>query len=438
MQDDKMFERLQEFFNYEGHTVDKNGDFDDDYIRSEFHVHQDNARSKVTNPNIISSLKISPDEENVRIFDEHPNGLQLVHYLPSENFSETDKIRGYIYEISEDNVKLVAKSFPRTLEYVYNSQSQASVQDLKQIIENFNPSYASIAHEGTIMRIFWSVNCQQWFYSTHRKIDGTRSRWSGESFGRIFKRILPNFEENNLNKDYCYVILIEDDGTNLVCKSNESCVYHLITYDMTTGDIVKPLTTIGNLPERELHKNDISIETLFKMIEDCDPRKQCGIVLRNDNGEYIKILNKNYYLMRCLRGNEPNTNIRYLQVSVLGLKNELRSILHKDIKKFDELEGWLPKIPEYLGHLWYFRQYKGNFLKIDMKCYETMRSAGIWQELEKYTRHFDINLVHIKDLFITGCRRIQNARHINNIVKLMKNEYQQYHDTQKEWSSLFD
>ena len=203
----------------------------DDYMRQEFQYTKWKGYPFVTNPDVVGRLNLNENDERVRIFDtekiydgeELLGELQLVHFLPAENTMIPDKdvdfCRGLIFFVPEDKdapAKLVARSYPHTPEFIYIENKSSEVD---QKITDFEPVSATVAHEGTILRLF---NFQgKWRFSTHRRINGLKSRWTGEAFGKILARVAPELDTSVLNENYCYVLLLEDQYTGLVCSGVE-------------------------------------------------------------------------------------------------------------------------------------------------------------------------------------------------------------------------
>ena len=415
----------------------------DDTVRQEYQHMMWEKNPFVSDERLKKMLNLVDNDKRVRIFDseiirendEMVGELQLVHFLPNKNTSlpseGVEDVRGFVYYVPNDRykpVKMVARSFPHTPEYILLPSHEKEVSEK---IEEFEPQSAVHAHEGCILRLFNFEN--KWRFSTHKKIDGLRSRWTGDSFGKILERVLPDLDTSVLNENYCYVLLLEDPHTGLVCSGIHGEVYHVSTYDMSEEPIlVKPLNTIGCLAE------NVDLDNLLSTVKDIDPTKECGILLKNKKGDYMKILNDSYYAAREFLDNEPSLAIRYLELRALNQHHLLRELLPRGEEKYNLIEDSLPNMAEYLGHLWYFRDFKNNYLQIDKKCFETLRSVEFFERISAYTKRNErASLIHIKSLVIVATRKISNAKYINNIIKLMKNDYEKYHDSQKEWSDLF-
>ena len=81
----------------------------------------------------------------------------------------------------------VFSNLPFTPEYV-----TTVLPDIENIFEyTFSNSY-----EGAIIRVFYFKD--KWFYSTHRKLDAFKSRWSSkETFGDTFLKSIMNHPDVN-------------------------------------------------------------------------------------------------------------------------------------------------------------------------------------------------------------------------------------------------
>src|SRR6185295_16739806 len=84
-----------------------------------------------------------------------------------------------------------------------------------------------LAKEGTVLRVFWDSD--QWFISTHQKIDAHNSRWSGGTFGSMFDE-LRTFNFDNLNKDWCYVFLLRHEKNKIIYPVFENELILLSVY----------------------------------------------------------------------------------------------------------------------------------------------------------------------------------------------------------------
>ena len=167
------------------------------------------------------------------------------------------------------------------------------------------------------------------------------------------------------------MLLLEDQCTGLVCSGvGEGNLYHTCTYDMTTNNLVKPLNVIGKLPEMV----NPDLDLIVRRVKSVQPLTECGVILKNKHNQYLKILNSTYASMRQFLDNEPSLAIRYLQLRPFQQHRNLAELLPRGKEKYDYIDFALPRLAEYLGHLWYHRNYKGNFLSIDQKCYETLRN----------------------------------------------------------------
>ena len=376
---------------------------------------------------VKEEVVVSPQKAVVR------GELQLIHYLKSTPEEEVRHLRGTIYFVPsdpEEEIKMIARSLPYTQEYILLEDKKKEVDD---ILNEFVPIKALYSHEGTIMRLFNFDN--EWHFSTHRKIDGRNSRWSGDSFGAILQRACPDLDTSVLNEDYCYVLLIRDTHTQLVCMDSPCQVSHISTYD-ADGVLVKPLNIVG------VEATKVEVSEVVKKVEDIDPSKTCGILLQNKNGDFIKVLNESYYKARLILNNEFTPSVRYIQLRMESYgKHKLLDRLLPEPRgiPYKYIEYALQRLPEFLGHLWYKRDYCDNYLVFDKKCYETMRSVKFFETISSYTKKVRfVSLYRIKDLVVILAANIKNSRHIYSIIKLMQQEYIKYHEEQKEWSSLFE
>ena len=268
------------------------------------------SKPEITDPIILKLLNVPEDQSSfVRIFDEYPNGLQLVHYISSSN-DHVNHLRGVIVATSENPPRVVCKSFPYTPEFLSN------VFDMSD--EDIAKSVAFEGHEGTILRVFYYD--KQWYVSTHKKINGTMSRWSSPTFGELFKECWgmvnkdDEFDFSILNQDYCYVFLMSHPLNRLVCEQNSPALFHVATYDTINNmkDINVQLS--NSMVSYPIVLNFGTKKEVIDYVNTMTWSKYSGIILYSPDGKMCKVVNSDYYYRRQIRGNEPNLKLRYLQL----------------------------------------------------------------------------------------------------------------------------
>jgi len=98
---------------------------------------------------------------------------------------------------------------------------------------NKGTSKLSLGYEGVLIRVFkWN---DQIFFSTHRRIDGYRSKWGGrELFYDIYKRLGgPNLEDqvtlfgDEPYSPYCHQFLVVDNAVRLATSTRDNRILYL-------------------------------------------------------------------------------------------------------------------------------------------------------------------------------------------------------------------
>ena len=334
---------------------------------------------------IYKLLGVTPKEDtNLRILDEvQEDNLILVHYL--EPTLQTRHIRGTVIDVEQG--KIVAESFPYT-EELLPSDKKIETIPLDKSCE------VTKAFEGTILRVFRGMISKNWYLSTHRKINGRRSRWAGPPFGKMFDALWELPEEAGSMEAYltpgnCYVFLLSHPDNRLVCRISEPCIHHVQTFeplkdhDFMTATFSKLLKSHPNVKNQTVL--DIqTTEDLIKNAKELDWQECSGLLVTQygtTNGEKEisscwKVIPESYQQRRGIRGNEPNFRFRYLQLkdpkgsakgstkgSAKGLaQSQLRELFPEKKELFDMVDTHLTNIPKFLAGLYNERYIEGNFV----------------------------------------------------------------------------
>ncbi len=315
----------------------------------------------ISNTSMLSLLGVPQSQaDNVRIFDEHPNGLQLVHYISSAN-KAVNHLRGVIVASAEMPPRIVCKSFPYTPEY---KSDEFTMDDEMVASARLVPGY-----EGTILRVFFYDG--EWYISTHKKINGKLSRWSSPTFGELFNECLGYDKDAHtdlsfLNPDYCYVFMMSHPQNSLVCKIPQPILYHIVSYDTRNNMQVvnEPIhhPRITYTPQLLLKTAD----ELRAHVDQMSWQIFSGVIMFLSDGTMCKVINREYYMKRQIRGNEPNLRIRYLQLAEIpGMSSkDLVDLLPEKKDFFDKVERDLQRLVHHLYGRYEYRYVNGNFLRL--------------------------------------------------------------------------
>jgi len=361
---------------------------------------------------IFQLLGVDPKEDpNLRILDEIPeDNLILVHYL--EPTLGSRNVRGVIIDVERNQI--VAESFPFTKEYL---PSNEKAKDIPLDVS----CEVTKAFEGTILRVFRGRVTKKWYLSTHRKINGYRSRWSpGASFGQMFEEIWDTNVpwEIYMTPGNCYVFLLSHGANRLVCHIPEPCLHHVQTFEPQAGKMSATFSKLLKAHPNVRNQTILNVETtedLIKEAESLDWRECSGLlVTQYSTGEVREILDcwklvpEGYHQRRGIRGNEPNFRFRYLQLREEKGTNQIRTLFPEKKELFDKVEKYLKEVPGFLSELFTERYQDNKFVYLPRELHFV---------LEKTHKTYDneLNLYDNLEKNMNLC----NARQINAMIREM-------------------
>jgi hypothetical protein len=333
---------------------------------------------------------------------------------------QINHVRGVIIHITDEGVcKIVAESFPFS--------EDIPVDNILNEDLNFDETYTvTEVYEGTVIRIYKGPITGKWHFSTHKKINGRNSRWSGPTFGEMFDSMW-NIEYNfdtYFKNDRCYVFILSHPENKLVCNITPS-LRLIAAYDRFDNK----LTLSNNTHLEKTHPNVIihndvfsnlaSKEELKEIVSMIPVSRSTGVFvykLSHDNSkflDYYKLSNSVYLEKRLLRGNEPNLKLRYLEFKLE--KNEylgdFLSLFSEKKELFDEVDKDFGRVALYLKKF-YNRRYKNGEY-----CVFPQEEHIIVENTKKnYNKTLSVQ-ENIEKTLSTG-----TARQINTLIKHMKYE----------------
>lgn len=352
--------------------------------------------------------KINPkylDEQNsdVSVVDTL-DGLQLFHYKECSPDSPEDlkQIRGVVARQGE----VICRDFPYTVEYTCETVPENLITD-----EFCKNAKFVNAYEGTILRAFFTNN--QWYLSTHRRIDSFKSRWATrETFGTLFVESLssmrqdfPEFAEqlgqesdvlvaffNTLDTQYQYAFLLQNCRENRIVCTNvqKPLIFHVGTFK--GEDFVPGVDTC--LPTLLSEMSFPTLRAVFNYVEQVDTRRMSGVLAMNGN-TFVKILNREYVQLFSVRGNEASIKFRYLQLRSNHADKHLLHVfrtMYEDYRDLFELyENTIYEIAHNI-HSAYVSRFikKEKDVKVAAEEYKVMRQCHSW-----HIENRDRNKIHI-------------------------------------------
>lgn len=339
------------------------------------------------------------EDDNLRILDSR-DGYILIHYL----FETTSNkhLRGIIVDTQSVPPQIVCASFPQTPEL--------SLEDPTLEVIDWDKAEVTLSYEGTILRVWWGRD--QWRVSTHKKINGKGSRWSGPPFGKLFEDVWkPSNHESETNtsthttlattamtsllsKKICYVFLLSHPQNRVVCKYDnpilnfvgaftfEDNVVHRMELS-PENSFLEPIPDFIKIPTYVEHCN---LDRIRDELEIMDWKTHSGLMVYFpvDNGPYkkgdcIKILHSTYEKYKNVRGNEPNICTRYLYLIVNGEDTaELEELYPENKKDFFNIEQQYESLPKHLLKYYNYRyvnEYGNNYLRLPKEEHYIIQTA---------------------------------------------------------------
>lgn len=268
---------------------------------------------------VLDTYSDAPDSENI---------LYLLHYITVNNPNpEIMKNIGHVRGIIIDqNYKIVCRSFGYTPEITVDQ-----FEDKHQTQEyNLFP-----ALEGTVLRLFYyNVDNQEtgghWMISTHRKIDGTDSRWNGPTFGEMFNQLF-NIKEDMLNKKCAYIYIIQHPENQQFFHVSKPFLAHVAIADENG------LNYCG-APLR-----DVNIQEYVDSAFDSRTPTNVGLIaLQHGSCSPVKIVSQHYIDLKNLRGNNPQLSTRYIHL--LGDSRKDEFVENFPSQEYDKIDKKLQQL----------------------------------------------------------------------------------------------
>jgi len=304
----------------------------------------------------LDAVGVSSDwREWVRVFDtytvpvldsDHVHTYALLHYITTvtdsgkvdeEPMKHIGHVRGIVLHqttkrdsMGQDKWEVVCQSFPYTPEVVLGPTTQELPNPDTHV---FFPS-----HEGTIFRL-WHDH-ERWILSTHRKIDADRSRWSGPTFGDIFRELF-TADPSSLNPSVCYSFIAIHAGNRFVYPVTENKLVPVAEYDRST---YKFRITQKHPLESGQNLSAVVGEMCLKQ----NPELAGVIAFHKDSQKPVKVISQQYYDRRMIRGNEASIRTRYVQLRNTPQQALLAEWYPEHFKTFSDVEIEIVCLCNYL------------------------------------------------------------------------------------------
>ena len=333
------------------------------------------------------NLKISEDD-----------GFVLFKYnqIASDFHEEICKeARGLILD-TQDNFRVVRYAFKK----FFNVDEGFAAQ------LDWDTAVATEKIDGSIMSVWFARG--QWHLSTNGTIDAFKAELNGvgpyKNFGELFESVLPLSTFANYNKHRCWTFELVSPYNKVVIDYPETKVYLLSIRDMDSLeelglDAVEMLADANGLAVPERY--DLNNEADYRKVVEQMPEGHEGIVVRDVNGERVKIKTLLYFEMHRAKNNGVITLERIVDLirandhyEFLSYFPEYQSIFDDVKRQIDHSEVVLEKVRQDVA------EWKNNNKDV---CEQDARMARKWfaQDLGKkgplYFAEYDGKLANAVD-----------------------------------------
>lgn len=270
------------------------------------------------------NLKISEDD-----------GFVLFKYNQiASDFSQEicKEARGLILD-TQDNYRVVRYAFKK---FFNIDEGYAAHID-------WDTAVATEKIDGSIMSVWYARG--KWHLSTNGTIDAFKAELAGvgpyKTFGELFESVLPLSTFANYNKHRCWTFELVSPYNKVVIDYPETKVYLLSVRDMDSLeelglDAVEMLADANGLTVPERY--DLNNEDDYRKVVEQMPEGHEGIVVRDVNGERVKIKTLLYFEMHRAKNNGVLTLERIVDLIRANDHHEFLSYFPEYQSMFDDVK----------------------------------------------------------------------------------------------------
>lgn len=271
---------------------------------------------------------------------------------------------------------------------------------------DWDSAVASEKLDGSIISVFYYDG--KWRIATNSTIDAFKAELNGvgpyKTFGELFESVLPLSTFANYNKHRCWTFELVSPYNKVVIDYPETKVYLLSVRDMDSLeelglDAVEILADANGLTVPERY--DLNNEADYRKVVEQMPEGHEGIVVRDVNGERVKIKTLLYFEMHRAKNNGVITLERIVDLirandhyEFLSYFPEYQSVFDDVKRQIDNTEAVLEKVRQDVA------EWKNNNKNV---CEQDARLARKWfaQDLGKkgplYFAEYDGKLANTVD-----------------------------------------
>tara|TARA_Y100000389_G_scaffold3268_2_gene3185 strand:+ start:17891 stop:19141 length:1251 start_codon:yes stop_codon:yes gene_type:complete len=332
------------------------------------------------------------------------NKEKLIHYKENDynKFIELSKFRSVFFK----GDKLCAFSPPKSVEYSSFIKKYTNVSECW--VEDFI--------DGTMINLFYDTTNNNWEITTKSTIGGNIMFFNNpnmqvkKTFRDMFFEACNynNFNINSLPSKYSYTFIMQHPENRIVTPNEYPKIFLLKIYEISyLSDLKYQITEINtanfsNTPPYVFSNTGINVvckyvinsyDDIQKYYENDDIPFYCvGAMIYNKNGDRTKIRNKNYELVRKLRGNQPKLQYHYL---CLKKENKIKEFLSYYPEHINDFKEFKVKMFYYTNNL--YLKYIECFIKKvkPLKDYEFQYKNHLYKIHEKYKNELVANKMKV-------------------------------------------
>jgi hypothetical protein len=185
-------------------------------------------------------------------------------------------------------------------------------------------------------------------------------------------------------------LLLNNNDNRIVCSAPERpTVFHVgtfVNFELSFEDDI-----YLNYPKKLDFKN---INDLYKYTDEVDCKHLQGVIVFAPNNLQYKILNKEYYELYKIRGNEPSIKFRYLQIRMNKKYNDGLHYLYPEYTDaFSEYENYIYEIAKCILTSYFNRFIKHNYVTVPVEEFQVMHQCHEWHKIDRMVNKININKV---------------------------------------------
>lgn len=241
---------------------------------------------------------LSTDPYNLKISEDDGFVLFKYNQIASDFSQEICKeARGLILDM-QDNFRVVRYAFKK----FFNIDEGFAARI------DWDTAVASEKIDGSIMSVWYARG--EWHLSTNGTIDAFKAELGGvgpyKNFGELFESVLPLSTFANYNKHRCWTFELVSPYNKVVIDYPETKVYLLSVRNMDSleeldFDAVEMIADANGIAAPERY--DLNDEADYRQLVEQMPEGHEGIVVRDANGERVKIKTLLYFEMHKAKNN---------------------------------------------------------------------------------------------------------------------------------------